>query len=87
MGTALIKHSDYGRYKDLITDIRDQYGYGIDVYPKTLAAAHDMLEDFARSRQLYPKKETLTMKGRYTDGGRSVNGMMYSQLELVPGTN
>ena len=34
MGTALIKRADYGRYKELITDIRDQHGYGIDVYPR-----------------------------------------------------
>ena len=41
-----------------MTDIRDQYGFGgLDVYPKTLAAGHDILEDHARSRKLYAKKK------------------------------
>ena len=52
MGTALIKRSDMTRYRPLLTDIRDQHGYGNGVYPKTLATAHNMLEDFARSRNI-----------------------------------
>ena len=31
MGMALVKLSDMSRYGPLMTDIRDQYGYGIDV--------------------------------------------------------
>jgi len=55
--TALLKRSDMSRYGPLMTDIRDQYGYGIDVYPKILTASHDLLEDYARIRKLYPKKK------------------------------
>merc|ERR1740124_389558 len=56
IGTALIKRSDMSRHGPLLVDIRDQFGFGTDVYPKILAAGHDMLEDYARSRILYPKK-------------------------------
>jgi len=59
MGTALLKRSDTSRYNPMMTNIRDQFGYGIDVYPKSLAAAHNMLEDYARSRKLYPKRNKL----------------------------
>jgi len=34
MGTALLKRSDMNRYGPLKTHIRDQYSYGIYVYPK-----------------------------------------------------
>ena len=57
MGTALLKRSYMSRYGPLMTDIRDQYVYGIDVYPKTLAPGYDMLEGYARSRRLYPKEK------------------------------
>ena len=54
MGTALLKRSDMSIYGPLVTDIREQFGYGINVYPKSLTAAYDILEDSARSRILYP---------------------------------
>ena len=57
LGTALLKCSDMSRYGPLMVDIRDQYGYGIDVYPKTPALGHDILEDYAKSRKLSPKKK------------------------------
>ena len=57
MGTALLKRSDISRYGPLMTGLRDQYGYGIDIYPKILSSGHDMLEDYARSRRVYLKKK------------------------------
>ena len=57
MGTATIKRSDMNRYYFLMTGVRDQYGYGQEVYPKLLAAGHDMLEDYVRYRKLYTKKK------------------------------
>ena len=45
MGVGILKSADYNRYGPLLTSIRDQHGYGIDVYPKTIVAGHDMLED------------------------------------------
>ena len=47
MGVGIIKRADYDRSGPLLTSIRDQYGYGMDVYPKTLVAGHDMLEDYS----------------------------------------
>ena len=85
MGTALIKRSDMSRYCPLTTDIRDQFGYGVDVYPKPLASGHDMLEDYARIRRLYPKKKKLkTLDEKANEG---TTGAMYAQEEVVPGTN
>ena len=94
MGTALLKRSDMTRYGPLMTDIRDQHGYGIDVYPKTLASGHDMLEDYARSRKLFPTKKN--PKGgigkpkdtKKEDGEKeSDTGVMYAQDNAIPGTN
>ena len=42
MGTTLIKRSDMSRYVPLMADIKDQFGYGINVYPKSLTVSHDM---------------------------------------------
>jgi len=42
MDTTLLKRSDMSRCGLLMTDIRYQFGYGINVYPKSLTAAHDM---------------------------------------------
>ena len=49
--------------------------------------AHDMLEDYARSRKLYPKKKPTTSRGRFEDGTKDIKGMMYTQVDLVAGTN
>lgn len=57
MDTALLKRSDMSRYGPLMTNIRDQLGYIIDVYPKTLALGHDMLEDYAKKQKITPKEE------------------------------
>ena len=94
MGTALLKRSDMTRYGPLMTDIRDQHGYGIDVYPKILAAGHDMLEDYARSRKLFlAKKKPKSTQKKFRDPKKedinkeSDTGVMYSQDGGVPGTN
>ena len=85
MGTALIKRADQGRYKELLLNIRDQQGNGLDVYPNTLAAAHNKLEDFARSRNIRPtpRKKSSNRK----PGNKNITGLMYNQGELVAGTN
>ena len=93
MGTALLKRSGMSRYGPLMTNIRDQFGYGIDVYPKTLASGHDMLEDYARSRRLYSKKKKLNISDERTNrekekrANEDATGAMYAQEEVVPGTN
>ena len=91
---ALIKRSDMSRYGPLMTDIRDQYGYVVDVYPKTLVSDHNMLEDYARSRKIYPKKKKTTtnegiFRDKYPGDNRkgSVPGIIHAHEEIVPGTN
>ena len=94
MGTALLKRSDMSRYGPLLVDIRDQHGFGANVYPKTLAAGHDMLEDYARSRNLLPaKKKQKNPLLKTGDADKEEidkdddTGVMYTQDTVVPGTN
>jgi len=91
MGTALIKRPDMSRCGPLLVDIRDQFGFGIDVYPKTLVVGHAMLEDYVRSRRLYPKrrnsKNSHNKSKPEPKSKESETGVMYAQEKLVPGTN
>lgn len=90
MGIALLKCSDMNRYGLLMIDIRDQYGYVINVYPKTLASGHDMLEYYVRSRKIYPKKnkvKTSEDKNKDRKPNDESTGAMYNQEDLTPGTN
>ena len=90
MGTALLKHSDMNRCGPLMTDIRDHCGYSIAVYPKTLASGHNMLEDYARSRKLYPKEnksKTSEDKNKDRKSSDESTGDIYNQEKLSPGTN
>ena len=82
------------KYGPLITAIRDQHGYGMDVYPKTLASGYDMLENCARNRKLFPTKrkpkinaEKLRDTEKKDVEKESDTGVMYSQDGIVPGTN
>jgi len=77
-----------------MTDIRDQYVYEIDVYPKTLPVAHDILEDYMRKRKLFPtKKKPKNGKGKLKDPKKEDvekeldTGVIYSQDDIVSGTN
>jgi len=94
MGTVLLKRSYTSSHGPLMTDIRDQFGYGIDVYPKNLTPGHTMLEDYAQSRKLYPKKKKAKMpEDKHRDklkdkkSNEESTGMMHIQEELVPGTS
>jgi len=64
------------------------------VYPKALASEHNMLEDYARSIKLFPKKKNTSGDGEEAYR-RRVNiiekdkdtGVMYTQDNLITGTN
>ena len=84
MAVGLVKRADQRRYKGMLTDIRDQYGYGHDVYPKTLAAAHNMIEDYTRSRRLNTRGNPKSRDKKY---GKGIKGLMFNQTDLVSGTN
>ena len=68
MAVGLVKRADQRRYKGMLTDIRDQHGYGHDVYPKTLAAAHNMIEDYTRSRRLSTRGNPKTRDKKHRKG-------------------
>ena len=84
MAVGLIKRSDQRRYRPLITDTHDKHGYGHDVYQKTFAVGHNMLEDYAQSKRLYSRG---IPKGRDNNNNTNVGGMMFTQTELTSGTN
>ena len=71
MGVALLKRADEERYAELKLSIRDQFAFGIDVYPKTLNGAYDLLENHSASRNLQPRRKH-TPKDK--DEDRNVKG-------------
>ena len=85
-GLDLIKNSDRKRYGALLTGIRDKFNLGIDVYPKTLNNAYDILESYASTHRIKPKKR---YTGRGNRNTNKINGLQYSQGEkkIVPGTD
>lgn len=50
---ALLKRLDEDRYTELKLNIRDQFTFGIYVYPKTLNGAYNLLENHNSSRNLH----------------------------------
>ena len=61
MPIGLLKISNTKKYGDLTTSIRDQFDCNIDVYPKTLNSAYELMENHSGNR----KRETIvatTMK-------------------------
>ena len=46
IGCAIIKRANAERCKLLLKDIRAQYSYGQDMYPKNIEKAHDMLNKY-----------------------------------------
>jgi len=45
LGCAIIKCANGERYKSLIKDVRSQYSYRQDTYPKSIDKAYDMLKN------------------------------------------
>ena len=56
MDVPLLKRADEERYAELKLSIRDQFAFGIDVYPRTLNGAYDLLENHGTSRNLQPRR-------------------------------
>ena len=81
----LIK-SDRSRYASLLTGIRDKFALGIDVYPKSLNKAYDIIESYAATHRLYARKRNKIKSGK---SKRRVNGLQYSQdgKKIVAGTD
>ena len=82
-GLDLIKKADGRRYGDLLTNIRDKFALGIDMYPTSLNKAYDLLESYASSRKLTAKKPPPN-NDKHT---KNVTGLQYTQdgKKVVPG--
>ena len=72
-----------------MVDIRDQYGFGSNVYPKILAVGHNILKDHCCSENLHPKKKKTKSHNNKTARnemkGEQDTGIMYSQQSVTPG--
>ena len=82
-GLDIIKKADRKRYGELLTGIRDKFALGLNVYPTNLNKGYDLLESFASTHKIMPKR---------FGGGRQkpeLSGMQYNQdgKKLVPGTD
>lgn len=51
MGVVYVKQANKARYDKLLTTIRDQYSFNIDVYPKSLHDAYEQLENHSSANK------------------------------------
>ena len=65
MGVALIKRSKHD-HKKLIKTIRDQHAFGLDVYPKTLNDAYELLENHSSTDKERRDEDNKTRKEKET---------------------
>ena len=67
MGVVFIKRASKAKYGKLMNKIRDQHAFNIDVYPKTLHDAYELLENHSSS--YYRKQKEGNRTGRGGSGG------------------
>ena len=94
MAIALIKRAKFD-YKKLITTIRDQHAFGIDVYPNTLHDAYELLENHSSTEK--PRRDTdprrqrendRTSRGRGRGGQQYRSAFQFAQSDsVVPGSD
>jgi hypothetical protein len=75
MGTAFLKRANGKRYDPFLLSIRDQFAFGINVYPTSLTAAYELLENYTSSRR-HSRNDTRGRgySGRGRSGGRGHSG-------------
>ena len=56
MGIVFIKRASKAKYGKLMNNIRDQHAFNIDVYPKTLHNAYELLENHSSSHYIKHKE-------------------------------
>lgn len=61
---ALLKRLVEDRYAEIKLSKKDQSAFGIDVYPKTLNEAYNLLENHSTSRNLHPRRKSKIPKDR-----------------------
>ena len=71
MGLMVIKRANKLKYGKLLTTIRDQHSFGIDVYPKTMHEAYELMENHSSTKEK-PRYEH-RYQGEYA-GGRGAWG-------------
>ena len=100
MAVALIKRAKFD-YKKLITTIRDQHAFGIDVYPETLHDAYELLKNHSSTERPRRNNESRiqrendrTGRGRGNPRGGGRGGQQYMNVfqfaqsdNVVPGSN
>ena len=50
LGLMLLKRASKVKYRKLLTTIRDQHAFGIDVHPKTLHEAYELMENHSSTK-------------------------------------
>ena len=63
MAVALLKRSKYENRK-LMQTIRDQHAFGVDVYPKTLQDAYELLENHSSTDNVKRKEDQRSRRER-----------------------
>ena len=91
---AFIKSTNKKRYGKLMATIREQHSFKIDVYPRTLVDAYEMLASHVNinnNQGSKTTKENKTNNNTGTETPRSANtnrdGILYLQTEAVPGSD
>ena len=59
MDMVFIKRENKAKYGKLLTTIRDQYSFNIDVYPKSLYDAYELLESHSSSNNKRNNEDTM----------------------------
>ena len=101
MAIGFLKRANTRKYEILMSNIRDQFAFNIDVYPTTLNSAYELLENHSSVRRSRPPNERINnyAGGRGRGGGRGtgrgrggqnppITGLQYAQnTEVVPGSD
>ena len=77
MAVGFLKRANTKKFTHLMTSIRDQFSFNIDVYPTTLNKAYELLENHSsshRQRQDTDRCNTGYLGGRGGPGGRGGRG-------------
>jgi hypothetical protein len=69
MAVAFLKSANNKRYDVLMKSIRENFAFGMDVYPSTLHAAYELLESHSSTR-----RHNSDTQGRRPQGGRGRGG-------------
>ena len=92
---AFLKSANKKKYGKLLTTIREQHSFKIDVYPRTLLDAYEMLSSHVNSdNNGKTKRDNRSTNNTESENVRSMgnnnnnrSGASYLQTEAIPGTD